>query len=91
MATLGQNALELKKLFEASMAQGAQASNQGVMQGGIGSQIDSLISTLTSNNAGPGAGATGGDTGQTQLLETIVSLQREQNSTLQKILQNSTA
>ena len=73
------------------MAQGAQASNQGVMQGGIGSQIDSLISTLTSNNAGPGAGATGGDTGQTQLLETIVSLQREQNSTLQKILQNSTA
>ena len=73
------------------MAQGAQASNQGVMQGGIGSQIDSLISTLTSNNAGPGAGATGGDTGQTQLLETIVSLQREQNSTLMKILQSSTA
>ena len=73
------------------MATGAQTANQGVMQGGIGSQIDSLIATLTSNNAGPTAGATGGDTGQTQLLETIVSLQREQNSTLMKILQSSTA
>ena len=73
------------------MATGAQTANQGVMQGGIGSQIDSLITTLTSNNAGPNAGATGGDTGQTQLLETIVSLQREQNSTLMKILQSSTA
>lgn len=73
------------------MVQGAQASNQGVMQGGIGTSIDSLISTLTSSNTGTQAGGTGSDTSQTQLLETIVSLQREQNSTLVKILQSSTA
>jgi len=67
------------------MMAGAQAQNQAVVAGGVGA-------------ATAGAGATGAnqetaqaDPHQTQLLENLVSLTRDQNATMNKILQSSTA